>query len=87
MVDSEEIIAAFRSFDNEGSGKISAKDLKLILTSMGEKYTDEQADELIQDAGGGSSINYKKFVKKMNELASPSAEDEELERKLRELEG
>jgi len=54
---------------------------------MGEKYTDEQADELIQDAGGGSSINYKKFVKKMNELASPSAEDEELERKLRELEG
>lgn len=39
----EELEEAFRVFDKDGSGKISIDELRHIMTSKGEKLTDEQA--------------------------------------------
>ncbi|CAJ1945929.1 unnamed protein product [Cylindrotheca closterium] len=66
----EPIIAAFKALDNAGSGKIDAEELKQLLTAMGEKYTDEEADKMIEDMGGGDSIDYAKMVKKLNAEAN-----------------
>ncbi|KAJ3292758.1 calmodulin [Rhizoclosmatium globosum] len=46
-----DIKAAFRMFDPQGTGYISAQELKHVLTSMGEKLTREEVDETIRDAG------------------------------------
>ncbi|KAI9329339.1 calmodulin [Obelidium mucronatum] len=45
-----DIKQAFNIFDEKKTGTISAKDLKHVLTSMGEKLTVEEADQLIKDA-------------------------------------
>ncbi|KAJ3030537.1 UNVERIFIED_CONTAM: hypothetical protein HDU68_008680 [Siphonaria sp. JEL0065] len=47
---STDIKAAFRVFDEKNTGSISAKELKHVLTSMGEKLTNEEVDQLIKDA-------------------------------------
>jgi len=60
----EEVKAAFQVFDAMGSGTISAEDLKRIMTTMGEKLTPQEADEMVRDAGGGQ-IDYSSFVDKM----------------------
>ncbi|KAL3935904.1 MAG: hypothetical protein SGBAC_008667 [Bacillariaceae sp.] len=66
----EPIIAAFKALDNAGAGEVDAEELKTLLTSLGERYDDDEADKLIADMGGGSSIKYVKMVKKLNELAN-----------------
>eukprot|EP00980_Cylindrotheca_fusiformis_P020850 scaffold7839_cov59-Cylindrotheca_fusiformis.AAC.1 len=73
----EAIIEAFRSLENGKTGSIDSDELKTLLTTLGDKFSDSEADALISDAGGGSSINYEKFVKKMNEAArkDPDLED------------
>lgn len=49
--DSEaEILEAFRVFDTDGDGKINAQELKHVLTSIGEKLTDQEVDEMIREA-------------------------------------
>ena len=45
----DEIIEAFQSFDNSGSGQITVKELKLILTTMGEKMTSKEVDMLLDE--------------------------------------
>ena len=67
-VDSEEeIIEAFKVFDKDGNGFISAAELRHIMTNLGEKLTDEEADEMIREADvdGDGMINYVEFVKMM----------------------
>lgn len=66
----EPIINAFKDLDNAKSGKVDAEELKTLLTSLGEKYDDAEADKLIEDMGGGPSIDYEKFVKKLNAEAN-----------------
>jgi calmodulin len=71
MGNDDEIISAFATFDNEKNGSIDAEELRRILTSMGDKMSDSEVDDLIKDAGGGSSIDYKEFVKAFNVRAVP----------------
>eukprot|EP00116_Pleurobrachia_bachei_P010871 sb/3471133/ len=37
-------------FDTDGSGKISAQELKKVMLNLGEKLTDEEIDEMIREA-------------------------------------
>ena len=45
-----EIKEAFRLFDQDGNGFISATELKTVMTNLGEKITDEEVDEMIREA-------------------------------------
>ncbi|KAG4305566.1 hypothetical protein PORY_001122 [Pneumocystis oryctolagi] len=46
----EEIREAFKVFDKDGNGVISAAELRHVMTNLGEKLTDEEVDEMIREA-------------------------------------
>lgn len=66
----DQIVEAFRvmSDDVDGTGKVKISELKNILTRVGQKFTEEEADMLIADAKQDTEddmIDYKKFVSRM----------------------
>jgi len=46
----DETLAAFRVFDKDNSGTISADELKHVMKSLGEDLTDAEIDEMIREA-------------------------------------
>ncbi|CDO51781.1 similar to Saccharomyces cerevisiae YBR109C CMD1 Calmodulin [Geotrichum candidum] len=60
----EEIREAFRVFDRDGNGFISAAELRHVMTSIGEKLTEEEINAMIKeaDANGDGQIDYNEFV-------------------------
>ncbi|XP_037050204.1 calmodulin-A-like [Bradysia coprophila] len=67
MDSEEEIREAFKVFDRDGKGFITAVELRHVMTSLGEKLTDEEVDEMIRsvDVDGDGQINYEEFVTMM----------------------
>ncbi|XP_044472050.1 calcium-dependent protein kinase 19-like isoform X2 [Mangifera indica] len=65
----EELKEAFKLFDKDQNGFISAAELRLFMTNLGEKMTDEEVKELIQEADvdGDGQVNYDEFVRVMLE--------------------
>jgi calmodulin len=51
-------------FDRNGDGYISADELRYVLTTMGEKLTPSEAEELITmlDQDGDGRLVYEEFV-------------------------
>lgn len=67
-VDTEEDVRdAFRVFDVNGNGQISAHELRHVATNLGEKLTEEEANEMIRvaDSDGDGLIDYKDFINMM----------------------
>lgn len=46
----EELREAFKVFDRDGNQLISAAELRQVRTTLGEKLTDEEVDEMIREA-------------------------------------
>lgn len=61
----EELKDAFQVFDKQGTGMISVHDLKLSLTTLGERLADEELDELIRevDQDGEGMVSYQDVVR------------------------
>ncbi|KAJ1971166.1 myosin II light chain [Dimargaris xerosporica] len=65
----EEFIQAFQVFDKEGNGFISAGELRYVLTSLGDRLTDEEVNDLLKgvDTDKNGNIHYAEFVKMLLE--------------------
>jgi calmodulin len=63
----EEVINAFKVFDKDGQGLISSTELHHIMTTLGDKLTEEEVGEMIREADidGDGYINYEEFVRMM----------------------
>ena len=63
----EELVEAFKVFDRDGNGFISATELRHVMTNLGEKLSEDEADEMIREADvdGDGQINYEEFVRMM----------------------
>ena len=60
-----EIRESFRVFDKEGNGKISSSELRHIMTTLGDKLTEDEVDEMLNEAEADPSgmINYEAFAR------------------------
>ncbi|GAA5901923.1 hypothetical protein JCM8208_006640 [Rhodotorula glutinis] len=63
----DEFIRGFQVFDKEGNGYIGQGELKYVLTSLGEKLSDDEVDELLKgvQVTAEGNINYVSFVKQI----------------------
>jgi len=67
MTMEDELRGAFNVFDQDGSGYISAQELKQVLENLGESLTDEEVDEMMKEADLDSDgqVSFEEFVKMM----------------------
>ena len=67
----EEILKAFRLFDDDETGKISFRNLKRVAKELGENMTDEGLQEMIDEADrdGDGEINEDEFLRIMKKTS------------------
>ncbi|ODV83243.1 hypothetical protein CANARDRAFT_177885 [[Candida] arabinofermentans NRRL YB-2248] len=60
-----EILEAFKVFDSDGDGKISQAELIRVLTTIGEKLTEQEAEQMMQaaDTDSDGQIDIEEFAK------------------------
>ncbi|BFZ07238.1 hypothetical protein BsWGS_10277 [Bradybaena similaris] len=63
----DDLLKAFQVFDSDNKGYITAKELRHLMTNLGEKLTKEDVDEMIKEAdvNGTGNINYVELVRIM----------------------
>jgi len=63
----DDLIRAFRLFDDDDTGKISFKNLKRVAIELGENLTDEEIQEMIDEADkdGDGEISQEEFLRIM----------------------
>merc|ERR1712205_239848 len=69
----EEIVKVFRLFDDDETGKISFKNLKRVAQELGENMTDEELQEMIDEADrdGDGEVNEEEFFRIMKRRGFP----------------
>merc|ERR1712078_211608 len=63
----DDLLKAFRLFDDDGTGKISFKNLKRVATELGERLTDDELMVVIaeSDKDGDGELNEEEFLNVM----------------------
>lgn len=62
----DDFIEGLRHFDKDASGYISTAELRHLLTTLGEKLTDDEVEQLLvnqEDSQG--NVNYEEFVRQV----------------------
>ncbi|XP_009573369.1 PREDICTED: caltractin-like, partial [Fulmarus glacialis] len=61
----KEILQAFEVFDCDGTGKISFENLKVVASEVGEDITDEELQEMIDEADvdGDGEVDKQEFLR------------------------
>ena len=69
----EEILKVFALFDDDNTGAISFKNLKRVANELGENLTDEELQEMIDEADrdGDGVINEDEFYRVMRKRENP----------------
>ena len=64
VISNDEIIEAFKAFDK--NGKISKEELKYVMTNLGDKIKDEDAEKLLSNfqVDEQGNLDYKEFLTK-----------------------
>ena len=64
IISNEDIIDAFKAFDK--NGKISQEELKYVMTNLGDKIKEEDADKLLSNfqVDNQGNLDYKEFLEK-----------------------
>lgn len=67
----EEILKAFRLFDDDETGKISFKNLKRVAKELGENLNDEELQEMLEEADldGDGEVNEEEFLRVMKKTS------------------
>ncbi|XP_053987845.1 uncharacterized protein LOC128890952 [Hylaeus anthracinus] len=67
----EEVLKAFRLFDDDNTGKITFKNLKRVARELGENLTDEELQEMIDEADrdGDGEISQEEFLRIMKKTS------------------
>jgi len=67
----EEILKAFRLFDDDETGKITLKNLRRVAKEIGENMTDEELQEMIEEADldGDNEIDQEEFLRIMKKTS------------------
>ncbi|MCJ8742376.1 hypothetical protein PDJAM_G00081340 [Pangasius djambal] len=65
----EEVLKAFKLFDDDDSGKISLKNLRRVARELGEDMSDEELRAMIDefDTDGDGEISQEEFLSIMTE--------------------
>jgi Ca2+-binding EF-hand superfamily protein len=72
VADTSEYAATFELLDADGDGRISAAELKNLMTALGEEITDEAAVQGVQvvDDDGDGLISLEEFASWMSSRTS-----------------
>ncbi|KAH9682413.1 calmodulin-like protein 8 [Citrus sinensis] len=64
----EELKEAFKVFDKDQNGYISATELRHVMINLGEKLTDDEVEQMINEADldGDGQVNYDEFISSPN---------------------
>ena len=64
VINDEEIIEAFKAFDKDG--KINKEELKYVMTNLGDKIKDSEAEKLLSkfQVDEQGNLDYKEFLTK-----------------------
>ncbi|EDO45935.1 predicted protein [Nematostella vectensis] len=74
-----EIEAAFKMYDTNGDGQISAEELGQAMREAGQLVSDEELKDMIRavDLDGNGKVEFKEFVQMMaNQLGQPAPVEE-----------
>ncbi|XP_069184378.1 uncharacterized protein [Procambarus clarkii] len=60
----DELKEAFKVFDKKNSGYLSSTELRHVMTSMGERMSEQEVEDMIKEASPNSDgkVNYEEFV-------------------------
>jgi Ca2+-binding EF-hand superfamily protein len=63
----QELMEAFKAFDKDGNGYISATELKSMMRSLGDRVSDEDVQKIIAevDVNGDGMVSYEEYLTMM----------------------
>ncbi|CAE7494259.1 unnamed protein product [Symbiodinium sp. CCMP2592] len=72
------LLQAFQAFDQSGSGQVDMKELRHIVTNLGEKLTTKEFEEICKaaDLPAAGALDYKKASKKRRDASTESPPSE-----------